>query len=268
MSDFDLTIKVETMPSIEMNGYEELKKSVEELAEQMKNVEVTEENLQVSKKLVAEVRKRYTQLDQQRKDVEKQILEPVKVLKQQCAEVENIIKEGETLVRQQISTIEQQHKDERKAMLLAEFERLVDYYELVSEISFDKILESSWLNKSTSDKKAKQALQDKCKKVADDYALILNIVDEDDHVACVYKFTKNGFNVNDVLETWKQKQAQLAKLKEEIKEDVKKPDISIEPTQLVAQQDVFNSTLVVHGRSDVQKVVQFMLENNIKFKQI
>lgn len=267
MEQFEVSLEVTQLPSVELTGYDELKELASQLASEMKQVTVTEDNVVASKKMVAQVRKRYSELDNQRKEAKKQLLAPLAESTEQLKELDSILKDGEHAVRTQISRIEQEAKEERKKVLENEFNRLADYYDLISAVTFDKVLDMKWLNKSTSEKRAKEELQDKINSIMKDYRLILSMVPDEDKTPCVYEFTKNGFDVNQVLESWKQKQEQLSILKKEVKLDSKKPKITIQPTHL-EQQEVYNKTLVIYGRDDLNTVMKFMIDNNIHFKQL
>lgn len=267
MNKFEVSLEVTQLPSVELTGYNELKELASNLASEMKSVTVTEENIAASKKMVAEVRKRYNELDSQRKQAKKQLLAPLEESTSQLKELDQILKDGEIAVRSQISKLEQQAKEARKDLLKTEFDRLAEYYSLISAVTFDKVLDMKWLNKSTSEKRAKQELQDKIKKIMEDYRLILSIVPDEDKTPCVYEFTKNGFEVGQVLESWKAKQDALTQLKKEVKTDSKKPKITIQPTNL-SEQEAYSKTLVIYGRDDLNQVMKYMIDNNIHFKQI
>ena len=264
---FDVSVELVNLPEIKITGYEDIKTQAEELATMLKGIEVNEENLQASKKVVAEVRKKYNELDNNRKQIKKTLLGSMSEINENMKELETILSEGETTVRSKISELEQAQRDERKKTLEVEFERLKEYYGLISDITFQKVLNTKWLNKSTSLKKAKMELQDTLNKINTDYKLILSMVPEDDRVPCVYEFTKNGFDVTQVLNSWKEKQERLAILKKEVKEDAEKPRVVIKPTAMT-EQEVFSKTLVIYGREDLGKVMRYMSENKIQFKQI
>lgn len=264
---FEVSLELTQVPSVSIKGFDELKSEVSELVEKMQSVKVTEENIQASKKMLAEVNKQRTALDKQRIEIEKEVLKPLTEIKAQTKEINSMIDVAEKVVRTQIHDLEQIAKDERKALLETEFDRLSAYYDLISGVTFDSVLEFKWLNKSTSEKKAKTELQDKIKKIVDDYRLIIDLVPEEDRVPCVYEFIKTSYDVNKVLNSWKAKQDQLKTLKAEVKHDAKKPRPTITPTNQT-EQELFNKTLVIYGRDDLAKVVKYMSDNNIHFKQL
>ena len=77
-SDTDLIISqnsVEFTPvKVYFKDYEYIKSSAERLNIELKGREVTEDNVQESKKLVAEVRKQFNVLDQMRKEDRKSVV--------------------------------------------------------------------------------------------------------------------------------------------------------------------------------------------------
>ena len=117
-SDTDLIISqnsVEFTPvKVDFKDYEYIKLSAERLNIELKGREVTEDNVQESKKLVAEVRKQFNVLDQMRKDTEKEVMAEFNVFKDQIKEIGHIIGEGEDIVRSQIRELDDVQREAKR----------------------------------------------------------------------------------------------------------------------------------------------------------
>ena len=84
---------------VNFNDYQRIKKEAEALAEQIKTVEVNEENVKASKKLLAVVNKRLKELEDTRIGIKKSMLEPYQLFEEQVKEIVGIVKEADAEVR-------------------------------------------------------------------------------------------------------------------------------------------------------------------------
>lgn len=267
--DFDVSVNVSTVPTLEVKGFEDLEKQVGELVEEMKNVEVNEENIKGSKKLIAEVRKKYDTLDSERKRVKSELLAPYQVLENQLKDLKKVLDEGDESIRTQIKELELKAKEERKKELKLVFEEYYDYYELPFGVEFDSVLESNLLNKSVSGKRAKEGIIAKMEKLANSVNFIeLMVTDVVERAQVLEQWLSNGFNAELAVSKWKARTDLENKLMEQQLQKDEKPAIVIQPTILEKKVSEESSTLVIYGSDNVHEVVNFMIKNKIQFKQI
>lgn len=161
-SDTDLIISqnsVEFTPvKVDFKDYEYIKSSAERLNIELKGREVTEDNVQESKKLVAEVRKQFNVLDQMRKDTEREAMADLNVFKNQIKEIGHIITEGEDVVRSQIRELDDVQREAKRDKIEEMWDEHADRYEFTSWFGWDYWFEERFLNKTQSLNKLEEAL--------------------------------------------------------------------------------------------------------------
>ena len=138
--------------SIEFNEYDHIKKQAVALSEQIAAVEVNEENIKQSKKLLAAVNKRLKELEDKRISVKRTMLEPYQIFEEQVKEIVNIVKTADAAVRDQVKYLEEFERLEKEAAIEELFKKRKQQYKLFSaEVpQFHDFLQAKHLNKSTS----------------------------------------------------------------------------------------------------------------------
>ena len=160
--DFQLSVQdgglTYTPANIIFSDYERILADAEKLNMLLNQVQVTEDNLQLAKKLVAETRKQFNILDQQRKDIKKFILEDYQDFEKQVKEIGSVISEGENLVRGKIRELEEIEREEKWDKVFELWEEHSGRYEFTSWIGFDDWYEPRYTNKSQSLSKTEEEL--------------------------------------------------------------------------------------------------------------
>ncbi|MRA94252.1 DUF1351 domain-containing protein, partial [Bacillus thuringiensis] len=82
--------------------YDKLLEDVTRLADEMKRTVVTEDSIKHYKKLLAQTRREFKQVDDERKRVKREIMAPYEELNNQVKTLQNILKEGERALDSQI----------------------------------------------------------------------------------------------------------------------------------------------------------------------
>lgn len=138
--------------SIEFNEFDHIKMQAVALSDQIKAVEVNEENIKESKKLLAAVNKRLKELEDKRISVKKTMLEPYQAFEDQVKEIVNIVKEADAAVRDQVKYLEEFSRLEKEAAIENIFNKRKQQYKLFSaEVpNFQDFLQAKHLNKTTS----------------------------------------------------------------------------------------------------------------------
>jgi Protein of unknown function (DUF1351) len=137
--------------SIEFNEYDYIKKQAVSLSEQIKTVEVSEENIKESKKLLAAVNKRLKELEDKRISVKRTMLEPYQVFEEQVKEIVSIVKEADAAVRDQVKYLEEFERLQKEDEVKNLFEKRKNQYKALHEVvEFQRFLQPKHLNKTTS----------------------------------------------------------------------------------------------------------------------
>ena len=141
---------------------DEIKKAVISITEQYKGLAYTEEQLQEAKADRAKLNAMKKDISDRRIQVKNALLEPYNVFEAEVNEVVALIEEPIAMIDEQIVAYEERTKEEKKQTLEKFFtENRADLPEL---ITFDKIFNPKWLNKTSSlsscKKEIKKAIED------------------------------------------------------------------------------------------------------------
>ncbi|EAD5794130.1 DUF1351 domain-containing protein, partial [Listeria monocytogenes] len=147
---FNIESPVVTQGSILFPAYKKIKSDSLLLAQQIENIEVTEENVKQSKKLLAAVNKEVKNLESERILIKKEMLEPYNEFEKQVKEIVSIVKTADEMVRQQVTQMEEEEREDKKLVLKRMFEKRIRMYDFKTYFTFDDFLENRHLNKSLS----------------------------------------------------------------------------------------------------------------------
>lgn len=146
----DMQQIIVTIGKVDFPDFERLKMEALELAESLNSHEVSDENIQKSKKLIAAVAKRVKELETRRITVKNAILEPYQVFEQQVKTIVGIVKDAEDIVRNQVKQLEEQERSQKESVLKELFDKRIIHYSFRDLFSFDDFLKPKHLNKTTS----------------------------------------------------------------------------------------------------------------------
>lgn len=162
--------------SISFPMYEDLKNQALQVAEYVSSIEVTEDTVKQSKKLLATVNKSVKSLEDRRIAIKKELLLPYDEFEAQVKEIVGIVKEADTLVRTQVKELEEKEREEKQAKIEEIWNKRVQAYDF-DFISFDKFLVPSHLNKKTSLSKVEDEMVTWLEKVNSDLKVIESLPD-------------------------------------------------------------------------------------------
>ena len=141
---------------------EQIKEAVISITEQYRGLAYTEEQLQEAKADRAKLNAMKNDISERRTQVRKALLEPYEKFDKEVKEVVALIDEPIAMIDEQIVAYEERTKEEKKQTLEKFFtENRADLPEI---ITFDKIFNPKWLNKTSSlsscKKEIKKAIED------------------------------------------------------------------------------------------------------------
>lgn len=148
---------------IEFN-FAELKQEITEKAALYKNMVYTDETIKEAKADKATLNKFITALEDKRKEVKKQCLQPYEDFEKQIKELVAIVDEPVRLINEQVKAYE----DKKKADKL---EKIKEFWESVEHpdwLTCNKIFDQKWLNATTSMKKVEEAIKERLKQICSD----------------------------------------------------------------------------------------------------
>lgn len=201
---------------ITFNAYENIKNKALKLSENLKTVEVSEENIKESKKLIAEVNKDVKKLEDYRIKVKKEMLKPYNDFEIQVKEIVKIVKEADEYVRSQIRELEEIERENKKAIVKEMFENKAKHYDFNEIITFDKFFKESMSNKTTSLDKIENELSEWLEQRKMDIEVIKSLKDDE-----VLKEYLETFNLALAIENAKVKEEENKKIEEVMKKTEK-----------------------------------------------
>ena len=201
---------------ISFNAYENIKNKALKLSENLKTVEVSEENIKESKKLIAEVNKDVKKLEDYRIKVKKEMLKPYNDFEIQVKEIVKIVKEADEYVRSQIRELEEIERENKKAIVKEMFENKIKHYDFNEIITFDKFFKESMSNKTTSLDKIENELSEWLEQRKMDIEVIKSLKHDE-----VLKEYLETFNLALAIENAKVKEEENKKIEEVMKKTEK-----------------------------------------------
>ncbi|EAC2358850.1 DUF1351 domain-containing protein [Listeria monocytogenes] len=242
---------VVTQGSILFPAYKKIKSDSLLLAQQIENIEVTEENVKQSKKLLAAVNKEVKNLESERISIKKEMLEPYNEFEKQVKEIVSIVKTADEMVRQQVTQMEEEEREDKKLVLKRMFEKRIRMYDFKTYFTFDDFIENRHLNKSLSINKIESEMVEWLTKIETELKIIETMPYPDEIIA-EYKETK------DLAVS-----AQIVSDRHKAQEVIKEAKNDIKDEQLHTK-----ITFTLFDEKDVKLVEMFMQQNKIKFEKV
>jgi hypothetical protein len=233
--------------SIEFNEYEHIKQQAIKLADQIRAVDVNEENIKQSKKLLAAVNKRLKELEDKRISVKKTMLEPYQVFEDQVKEIVRIVKFADGEVREQVKYLEEFERLQKEEAVEDLFNKRKNQYSLGNLISFKDFLKPRHLNKTASIESVEKEIIEFLEKTEKDFKVIETM-------------ENNELIVSGYIRTFDLAQA-ITQVNEQ--EQLKRTVEASGAFKNVEVAEIYSFD--VFSKKDYLLVEMFMEQNNIKF---
>lgn len=155
-------------PKIINFNFEELKDEITSKSALYKNMIYTDDTIKEAKADKAALNKFITALEDKRKEVKKQCLEPYNQFEKQIKELVSIIDEPVRLIGEQISAFEEKEKEIKRQKIAELFENAG----FQNFVKLEQIADPKWLNKSVSLKSIEDELKNTVYKIGHDITVI------------------------------------------------------------------------------------------------
>lgn len=171
----EVVLEVQYLPmlpeaqSIEFN-HEELKTQLATVLNDYKGLVYTEKTVADAKKTVADLRKKKTLFDDERKRVKNIYMQPVNEYDKKFMEVIALFQEPINEIAKQIENFDLQQKAKKEEEIKAFYEE--QFGDLVTQVPFTKVFQKEWTNASSS----KKAYTDAITKMANDINANLQLI--------------------------------------------------------------------------------------------
>jgi len=236
---------------VDFLGYETLKKQAIELAEQVSQIEVSDENVQYSKKLLATVNKRVKEIEDRRIAIKKEMLLPYSVFEKQVKEIVEIVNRANDVVRVQLKELEEKERDEKELFLKDIFNKRMQHYSFGDIFKFEHFINQKHLNKTTSIKSTEEEMTQWLEKKELDLGVINSLPNAKDVLA-------EYFDTNDL--------SVALKIINEREEREKKAETIVQQTGQAVVKTSFS--IALFSEKDLLLVTMFMDNNKIKYEKV
>ena len=226
MKETNIELKVEeyTPAPITWN-YEAVKSELDKKLEEYRGLVYTEENVQDAKKDRAKLKHLKDDVDEKRKNIEKQYMAPLNEFKGQVKELQTLIEQPIAEITSSLNAFEKQRIEKRKEEILAYYNNMVnsltafpeDTEDSIKEHAYQHIFDESWLNVTCSMKKYKTEISSFLEEIKKDIATIQMI--EPDYQDILLKVYYDSFDMSSVLSKKSELDDQKRKLEEKIRKE-------------------------------------------------
>lgn len=234
--------------SVSFPFYQELKAQASELAAYINEVDVNEENIKESKKLLAAVNKAVKELEDRRIKIKKVMLEPYDFFEKQVKEITGIVKEADEVVRQQVRQLEESERHAKRELLEEKWDMRKALYTLGDLIDFNDFLQSKHLNKTVSIESVENEMVAFLEKTERDVKAMRKLPDVQAHLNAYLETFDLALAMTKV-QTEKERREQISELK-----------------AAKSEEAVFTKTFTVFDEKDFLLVEMYMKNNRIKYE--
>lgn len=233
--------------SIVFNDFERIKQQATVLAENIKNVEVNEENIKQSKKMLAAVNNRIKDLESKRIEIKKTMLEPYTDFESKVREIVQIVKDADDFVRQQVKELEEIERQQKHDHLEEIFEKRIKHYSFRDLFGFKDFLQPKHLNKTASIEATEKEMVLFLEKLTQDMKVIENMPNAQE-VLSAYIDTKDLAAALSIIQAQEQRRK------------------AIEASRAIDKNARSSFIFEVYDQKDFKIVQLYMQQENIKFK--
>lgn len=233
---------------VEFNGFVTLKGQAIQLSEQITQVEVTDENIQSSKKLLAAVNKRVKEIEDRRIAIKKELLEPYTEFESQVKEIVGIVKDADNIVRSQLKDLEEKERATKEDNIREIFNKRFAHYDFGNMFDYIDFIKPQHLNKSVSMKTVETEMVEWLERIDADIKVINSLPNAED-VLTEYHDTKDVTVALTIVNAREERKKMVQQAKPKVTPSIK--------------QSFF---ITIEDEKDYKMVEMFMQQNNIQYK--
>ena len=235
---------------------EKMLKDLKEQLKQFENIKLeSEEDLQDFKNKRAGLNKVKKVIDDERKRIKKEYSQPLKDFESDVKELTSKIEEVNNEIDRQIKEVEDKSREEKHK----EIENLFNDLEFENTIKLDDIFDERWLNTTYSLSKVEQDLITFKNKVFAELKTINAIAKSNTDYSLMKSEYLKSFDVNQVLQNYKEKQELIEESKKEEEKDIKEE---------IKNEGLYTLIFEVKAsKSQIKKLKEFLEDNKIEHKR-
>lgn len=265
-------MELEKEAQIAFPEYSKLKEDILKLVENMKTVEVNRDNVQVNRKLITAVRKNFNVIDEERKRIKREIMQPYNELDQQVKELKQYLEEGETHITQQVKQLDEQDIIERDIALSEMFHQYQTEYNAPTWLDYESFKKKypKCLNKSTSEINKKRAIIEWFEIYDKEYAeLKEKYPDRSVRRAILTSYKTNGFYMSTAITQYEEmvKEGERLEAEKEARKKTAVPKVTFEPVKK-EEPKKYQATLEFDSYEEYEKAMKLLKLDNFNVKKV
>ena len=255
-------LKIEQQQGLINTNLDAIEAEIKEKMEEYKDYLVTEDSVKADKKVLADLRKQRTELDDARKAVKKAWMQPYEEFEERCKGVIALVDEPINLINSQLKLFDEERANKK-------IEHIKELYDenikgLERFLPFEKVIEANpkWKNVSVTDQDILFDLSGMVLKVKNDLEAIKELgseIEED----CINTYISFDNNLSMAIQRNSQYLSDKAKVVEQVKES--------EPSKPLRQLDDLAKTIRMHhfivSEADAEQVREMLGFANITFRE-
>lgn len=175
----DLTFAVKTIKvkqGMVIYDLTQTKQQALQLQELLETIEVDDETVKSAKKLLANINKRVKALEDRRKEIKRELLEPYYEFETEVKEIVGIVNEANDLVKSQVHDLESKERDQKEKVIRDIWDQRIMQYPF-DFVRFDDFIRPQHLNKTTSMKKIEDEMVEFLERILKDTQIISKMDD-------------------------------------------------------------------------------------------
>ncbi|WP_321437292.1 DUF1351 domain-containing protein [uncultured Bacteroides sp.] len=256
--DLELIVSEKTLGCLTTNA-KQIKSLVESALPNYDISNYNEGNIDHAKKDKAMLNKASKTLNAKRLEIEKEFMKPFTEFKEVVNDTVKLISECSLKIDSVVKENDQKAKNEKRTSIQSYFDE-----KKFNLVSFEKIFEEKWLNKTFKDKDIHSEIEAKIIKIKDDLVTLEAIGQDVDLLKSLYLDTLNLNNTIQYANTLKENRERV-----KVEASVLNPEAQIPKVQEVQNPSLFIRAFKVTGtRDDIIALSEFMNSRGIKFEKL
>lgn len=281
----ELIINELQLPEAIAFNYEEIKQGLTEKVSYYETIVYTDEQISEAKKDKANLNKLKNAMNDERKRIQKEYMQPFNVFKEKIDELIEIVDKPVKMIDRQVKAYEDKEKQDK----LEAIKELFNSIGFQPFVKLEMIMDEKWLNKSESMKKIEEQMQNEMYRIGNEIITLSNLPEFSFEATEVYKTT---LDINKAINEAKRmvevakaraehevkiktQEEEQARLKAEAMQHPTKPiGLTIESVERQAFENAMNpprewmSFKALLSYEDAKALGEFMRSRNITFEQL
>lgn len=237
----EISVVVKQEPGKIFWNFEEIKKRLNEELKVYQSTAYTDDTIKTAKKDVADLRKLASTIEERRKEVKEQYLQPYNIIETQAKELVSLIDKPIQAIKNQVDDYEKRRREAARAEIIAYWlQKSVSLPEDIREKAKLLIYDERWENATATKKSWREGIEKGIQKILDEIATLQSFQSEfEEDALAVYKVDlslQKAIRKMNELKAQKERILEMERRKKEQEEQEAQKRKEAEESQLAAEQ--------------------------------